>query len=82
MTLLEWLPEQSLTREQFARRIGVAHTTVNRWVRGETFPRGRQWRLVQNATAGQVSVPAISPPDAPPPRHPDAPASAEKVAAE
>jgi transcriptional regulator with XRE-family HTH domain len=43
----EVLRREGLTAEVAARRLGVSVRTVNRWVSGETEPRLRDLRRIQ-----------------------------------
>jgi DNA-binding transcriptional regulator YdaS (Cro superfamily) len=54
MTLSEYLARTNTTPTAFARKLGVAHTTVIRWVSGETSPPLAQMGRIAQATGGAV----------------------------
>lgn len=56
MQLSTWLEEEEMTNVEFARRLGVAHTTVGRWISGEVFPRHGYLRQIEKLTCGRVTA--------------------------
>jgi len=56
MQLEPWLREQGLTNIAFARLLGVSHTTVGRWLTGETFPSRLLRHRIYNITGGMVTL--------------------------
>ncbi len=40
-------PKLGLTQEQFARDLGVAFATVNRWEKGHSSPRGLSLKALE-----------------------------------
>jgi len=68
MNLARWINESGDTQTAFARRVGVSHATVSRWLAGKTIPSRSAMEAVFNATGGKVtpndliacgSVPAV-----------------------
>lgn len=55
MQLSAYLSFQGLNVLQFARKAGIAHTTVSRLLRGEVIPRRPTIKKIAAATDGQVS---------------------------
>jgi len=55
MRLAVWLRQNHLTNLEFARRLGVSHTTVGRWISGETFPHPDTLRHIAAITEGDVT---------------------------
>ncbi|WP_407925771.1 YdaS family helix-turn-helix protein [Gluconobacter cadivus] len=39
-----------------ARRLGVSHTTVSRWISKQTIPSPRMLSAIHTATSGQVTA--------------------------
>jgi DNA-binding transcriptional regulator YdaS (Cro superfamily) len=54
MTLSEYLAQTNTRPTAFARKLGVAHTTVLRWVSGETSPPLSAMGRISQATNGAV----------------------------
>ena len=54
MTLSEYLDRQE-TAAALARKLGVAHSTVKRWARGELQPSVASLRDLHDVTAGAVT---------------------------
>jgi DNA-binding transcriptional regulator YdaS (Cro superfamily) len=61
MNLSSYLNDTGTSVQAFARRIGVAHTTVARWISGEMEPRAKAVRLVVEATGGRVTAAELAP---------------------
>lgn len=55
MQLSTYLQREHLTREQFARLIGVSPVTVYRWLTGDRFPY-RHLDQITKATGGKVTA--------------------------
>jgi transcriptional regulator with XRE-family HTH domain len=93
VTLDQWLHAEKMTQSDFADRMGVAQSSVARWVAGEKVPRPERIALIETLTGGKVtfrdwmsSPPATAPPvaDAAPdsvPAAPDATPSSEATPA-
>jgi DNA-binding transcriptional regulator YdaS (Cro superfamily) len=60
MKLSDYLAEERLTVLAFARRLGVAHTTVGRWINGRE-PRGVLAGRILGATGGKVTGADLAP---------------------
>lgn len=57
MTLADYLARTGTTLEAFGARLGVAHSTVQRWATGQSRPRGRAaMEAVVRATGGAVTA--------------------------
>lgn len=54
MKLREWLKENKMTLDDFAKKIGVTHVHVSRWQNGRYFPHNKNFRKIHKATGGQV----------------------------
>lgn len=54
MKLSEWLTKEQVSQSDFAKRIGVAQYTVNRYVNGERYPRPRAMWKISLETKGEV----------------------------
>lgn len=54
MTLAEYLAREGITQTEFGRRVGVGHSVVSRWVRGERQPEWPMLVRIREATAGAV----------------------------
>ncbi|MBO0890000.1 MAG: helix-turn-helix transcriptional regulator [Acidothermales bacterium] len=60
-TFADWLARnlrsQGLSQEAAARRLGVSVRTISRWVRGQTEPRLRDLRRVEEMLGGSAQSP-------------------------
>ena len=56
MTLSEWLLSKEIRPSAFARRLGVSHTTVSRWLDGSTPPSPASMNAVFRETGGAVTA--------------------------
>lgn len=56
MRLQEYLDQTGLTRAEFARRIGVRHITVTRYLREGRVPEPTVMCKIIEATEGKVSA--------------------------
>lgn len=54
MRLSEYLATKDLTPKQFAKRLGVNHTTVYRWLNGDTIPTRENLKGIMSVTEGEV----------------------------
>lgn len=55
MTLQEWLKTQDRSKYRAAKDLGVAWTTLWRWITGRAMPKHEQMRAVQTYTGGAVT---------------------------
>jgi predicted transcriptional regulator len=56
MRLSEFLANNGLTPEQFAKKVGVHPTTIYRALKGVTIPKRQNMRRIIEATQGEVDV--------------------------
>lgn len=57
MRLAEYLRQSGTTLEQFGQKVGVSHSTVQRWTTGRTAPRdGSTMQAVVRASGGAVTA--------------------------
>lgn len=54
MELTEYLSTRDQSQRDFAAEIGVAHETVNRWIKGHRSPRPAMLRRIAAVTGGAV----------------------------
>lgn len=54
MKLAQWLSEHETRARAFARLVGVAPSTVSRWLAGEIIPDRERMRKIADATDGRV----------------------------
>lgn len=55
MTLQEWIEQKGISKYRVAKDIGVAWTTLWRWITGRAMPQPEQMRAVQAYTGGAVT---------------------------
>ena len=55
MKLKDFLKEEDITQEEFAKKIGSKQTTVARWIQGAT-PRVEMMSKILLATQGKVTA--------------------------
>lgn len=55
MTLQDWLKTQDRSKYRAAKDLGVAWTTMWRWITGRSIPQPEQMRAVQDYTGGAVT---------------------------
>lgn len=55
MTLDAWMKLTGVTAAVLSRRLGVAHTSVSRWVSGKVDPSPNAMRAIWKETNGMVS---------------------------
>jgi antitoxin CcdA len=68
MRLDEFLRQSGMTLEQFGRKVGVSHSTVQRWSVGKAAPRDRgTMQAVMRASGGAVTAADFFPPARLPP---------------
>jgi len=57
MQLADYLRQAGITLEQFGRKVGVSHSTVQRWAVGKASPRDRStMEAVVHASGGAVTA--------------------------
>ena len=56
MALEEWLASQNIKPSVFARRLGLSHTTVLRWIQASSTPSATAIHAVFEATGGAVTA--------------------------
>ena len=56
MKLKDYLAKVNMRPTAFAREIGVAPTTVTRWIRGHRHPEMRAVQKIIKATRGRVTA--------------------------
>lgn len=56
MKLETYLKEQSISPEAFAVQLGVSKFAVQKWMRGERFPRAEHLIAIDRATDGAVTA--------------------------
>ena len=61
MDLRQYLSEHKLTASEFARTIGVAHSTVLRWADGSLIPTVENAQKIARATESRVGLEDWSP---------------------
>jgi transcriptional regulator with XRE-family HTH domain len=54
MKLSAWLAQTETRPAHLAKTLGVAHSTVSRWLDGDTIPSMEMMRRVADATDGAV----------------------------
>lgn len=55
MTLQDWLTANKVTKYRAAKDLGVAWTSLWRWITGRALPRPEQMRAVEAYTKGAVT---------------------------
>jgi hypothetical protein len=55
MTLQDYLDSKKITKYRAAKEMGVAWTTIWRWITGRSIPEAAQMRTVQEWTGGAVT---------------------------
>lgn len=56
MNLSDYLSENSISRAEFAERIGVSEVSICRYVMKKRVPRPEQLRRIREATGGAVTA--------------------------
>ncbi|MFC3227362.1 helix-turn-helix domain-containing protein [Marinibaculum pumilum] len=54
MRLADFLKREGISGAEFARRIGVKHPTVSRYLDGQRIPRPEQMQRIHEVTNGEV----------------------------
>lgn len=65
MDLQAWLERAGNSRSSLARRSGISKTTLHRITRGETVPRAKTAKAIEEATGGEVTAAELLGLDAP-----------------
>ena len=61
MQLRDYLADRGQTPAEFAKKIGVHHDAVRKWLRGERVPRPKQITAIMRATGGRVTANDLQP---------------------
>ena len=56
MLLYDYLLKNRIEQKDFAKRIGVASSTLSRWLSGDRTPRGAQALKIVDATERKVTL--------------------------
>ncbi len=55
MLLYDWLNDNDITYREFAYRIGFSSRTIEKWARGERYPKYRATKAILRVTHGKVT---------------------------
>jgi len=56
MHIINWLLENNMTQQEFAKTLGVSHPAVTYWCQGLTRPSARHAEMITRLTRNEVTA--------------------------